>query len=234
MLHFMSRSLLVQLLSVYLLFVIVVLLGGVGVNAVVEQQLRNNVQASDQALAQEIATQTSLQLCDDENALVALSNIAVPAGIPTAPATMASIFQAWKAARSDVDYISWVDPIGDVRVSWPLGKAYVDQNFRRPTSSSGPSKNGPVALRARSSRWAWQMNRPPAQASSWLNRCMLLPAVRCPIVIDLIHLQIFRLKQRVLPAIHWSASSRPASRSRNSVSLCRGSSRRSSNRAGNS
>ena len=51
MVHFMSRSLLVQLLSVYLLFVIVVLLGGVGVNAVVEQQLRNNVQASDQALA---------------------------------------------------------------------------------------------------------------------------------------------------------------------------------------
>ena len=61
MLHFMRRSLLVQLLSVYLLFVAVVLMGGAGVNVVVEQRLRNDVQASDQALAQEIALETSLQ-----------------------------------------------------------------------------------------------------------------------------------------------------------------------------
>ena len=40
MLPFVRRSLLVQLLSVYLLFVIVVLLGGVEVNAVVEQHVR--------------------------------------------------------------------------------------------------------------------------------------------------------------------------------------------------
>ena len=52
MLHFMRRSLLVQLLSVYLLFVGIVLIGGVGVNAVVEQKLRIDAQASDQALAQ--------------------------------------------------------------------------------------------------------------------------------------------------------------------------------------
>ena len=62
MLHFVRRSLLVQLLSVYLLFVVIVLLGGVGVNAVVEQQLRNDAQASDQALGQEIALETGLHL----------------------------------------------------------------------------------------------------------------------------------------------------------------------------
>src|SRR5436309_11334381 len=72
MLPFVRRSLLVQLLSVYLVFVIVVLLGGVEVNAVVEQQLRNDVQASDQALAQEIALQTSLQLQSAEDSLVKL------------------------------------------------------------------------------------------------------------------------------------------------------------------
>jgi hypothetical protein len=70
--HFMRRSLLVQLLSVYLLFVVVVLLGGVEVNAVVEQRLRADVQASDQALAQEIALQTGLHLLDVENALATL------------------------------------------------------------------------------------------------------------------------------------------------------------------
>ena len=75
MLPFVRRSLLVQLLSVYLLFVIVVLLGGVEVNAVVEQQLRNDVQASDQALAQEIALQTSLQLQSAENSLVKLGSL---------------------------------------------------------------------------------------------------------------------------------------------------------------
>lgn len=45
MLHFVRRPLLVQLLSVYLLFAIVVLLGGVGVNAVVEQALAQGISA---------------------------------------------------------------------------------------------------------------------------------------------------------------------------------------------
>src|SRR5438046_3885694 len=75
MMHFVRRSLLIQLLSVYLLFVVVVLLGGVGVNAVVKQQLSNDVQASEQALAQEIALQTSLQLQNAENSLVKLGNL---------------------------------------------------------------------------------------------------------------------------------------------------------------
>src|SRR5438128_2852992 len=76
MLHFMRRSLLVQLLSTYLLFVVVVLIAGVGVNSVIEQQLRNDVQASDQAIAQEIALETNLHLLDTENALVALGKLA--------------------------------------------------------------------------------------------------------------------------------------------------------------
>src|SRR5258708_22923207 len=116
MLHFMRRSLLVQLLSVYLLFVVIVLLGGVEVNAVVEQQLRNDVQASDQALAQEIALQTNLQLTGAENSLVALGNLARQAGTSAAKA---SIFQTFQAARSDVDQVYWLDPVGIVRVSCP-------------------------------------------------------------------------------------------------------------------
>ena len=88
MLHFMRRSLLVQLLSVYLLFVVVVLIGGVGVNMVVEQKLRNDVQASDQALAQEIAVQTDLQLLDAENALVRLGKLAEQAGAPRTPSIL--------------------------------------------------------------------------------------------------------------------------------------------------
>ena len=116
MLHFVRRSLLVQLLSVYLLFVVVVLLGGVGVNAVVEQKLRNDVSASDQALAQEIALQTNMQMIDTEKSLVRLGKLARQAGTPTA---MANTFQIFQAARSDVDQVYWLDPVGIVRISCP-------------------------------------------------------------------------------------------------------------------
>src|SRR5438128_8212375 len=116
MLHFMRRSLLVQLLSVYLLFVVVVLIGGVGVNTVVAQKLRNDAQASDQALAQEIAVETSLHLSDSESSLAKLGNLAAQASTPVA---MESIFQAFQAARSDVDQVYWLDPVGALVVSCP-------------------------------------------------------------------------------------------------------------------
>ena len=116
MLHFIRRSLLIQLLSVYLLFVVVVLLGGVGVNAVVEEKLINDVHASDQALAQEIALQTNIQMIDTENSLIGLGKLARQAGTPAA---MANTFQIFQAARSDVDQVYWLDPVGIVRISCP-------------------------------------------------------------------------------------------------------------------
>src|SRR2546421_9678526 len=112
MLHLMRRSLLVQLLSVYLLFVVVVLLGGVGVDAVVEQKLRNDVQVSDQALAQEIALETSLHLRDAEQSLLALGRLALQADTLEA---MQSLLHTFHDARSrvdqasDVDQVSWLD-----------------------------------------------------------------------------------------------------------------------------
>jgi PAS domain S-box-containing protein len=114
MLHFTRRSLLFQLLSVYLIFVILVLIGGVAVNALIEQQLSNDAQASDQALAQEIALQTAIQLSDAENSLVALSKINVQSQTTSA---IESSFQSFQAARSDVDQIYWLDPLGGLRIS---------------------------------------------------------------------------------------------------------------------
>src|SRR5438094_3203918 len=141
MLHFVRRSLLVQLLSVYLLFVIVVLLGGVGVNMVIEQQLSNDVQASDQALAQEIALQTNLQLRGAENALVKLGKLAIRAGRLDA---IANAFQIFQAARSDVDHVYWLDPVGIVRVSWP-GEVGVGAEFEPPTViAQALTAHGPV------------------------------------------------------------------------------------------
>jgi PAS domain S-box-containing protein len=130
MVHFMRRSLLVQLLSVYLLFAVVVLIGGVGVNAIVEQQLRNDVEASDQALAQEIAVQASLQLDSAESSLVALGQLVRQADTP---ATIVTILQAFQAARSDVDHVYWLDPVGDVVASWPQGEVRLGAEFSPPT-----------------------------------------------------------------------------------------------------
>src|SRR6266496_46608 len=116
MLHFMRRSLLVQLLSVYLLFVVVVLIGGVGVNTVVAHKLRNDVQASDQALAQEIAVETSLHLSDSESSLAKLGTLT---GQADTHAAIVSLFQAFEAARNDVDQVYWLDSVGALVVSCP-------------------------------------------------------------------------------------------------------------------
>ncbi|HLI87968.1 MAG TPA: ATP-binding protein [Ktedonobacteraceae bacterium] len=129
MLHLMRRSLLLQLLSVYLLFVAVVLLGGVGVNALVEQRLRSDVQASDQALAQEVARETSLQLQGAEQALHALGTLALQADTPE---DLALSFQAWKNARSDVDHVYWLDPFGAVLASWPQSEVAPGAEFSPP------------------------------------------------------------------------------------------------------
>ncbi len=129
MLHIMRRSLLIQMLSVYLLFVVVVLGGGLGVNAVVEQRLRNDAQASDQALAQEIALNTSLQLRDAETSLVALSKLVAQDSTPDA---IARTFRAYQAARSDVGHISWLGPLGDLRVTWPPGEVGLGAEFSPP------------------------------------------------------------------------------------------------------
>src|SRR5205085_2925834 len=129
MLHFVRRSLLIQLLSVYLLFVVIVLIGGVGVDAVVEQQLGNDVQASDQALAQEIALETSLRLSGAENSLAELGELARQAGTPDA---MARTFHAFQAARSDVDHVYWLDPLGTLLVSWPKEGATLGSEFSPP------------------------------------------------------------------------------------------------------
>jgi PAS domain S-box-containing protein len=127
--HFMRRSLLIQLLSVYLLFVVIVLLGGISVNALVEQRLRDDAQASDQALAQDIALETSIHFQDAKQSLVALGKLALQASTPDA---MESIFHTFHDARSDVDQVSWLDPLGEIHVSWPLGKVQLGAEFSPP------------------------------------------------------------------------------------------------------
>lgn len=141
MLRTMHRSLLIQLLSGYLLFVIVVLAAGAGVNGVVEQQLRNDVQASDQALAQEIALETRDQLQGAEGALVALGHLVLQASTPDEIARTLQIFQV---THSNVDQVYWLDSFGALEASWPQGRSVVGSEFsppgviQRARGSTGP------------------------------------------------------------------------------------------------
>ena len=128
MMHFMRRSLLIQLLSVYLLFVVIVLLGGVGVNTVVEQKLRNDVQVSDRALAQEIALHTSIQLSDAENSVVHLGSLIEKA---RSLAAIQNILSTYRAARSDADQVYWLDPFGQVLICLPC-QANLQPEFSPP------------------------------------------------------------------------------------------------------
>ena len=110
----LRRSLLIQLVSVYLVFVAVVLLAGVGVNAVVEQRLRHDVEASDQALAQEIAVDTSAKLLSAEASLQSLGLRVRAARTPDA---VINTFQVFMAARSDVEHLYWLDELGIIQAS---------------------------------------------------------------------------------------------------------------------
>ena len=142
MLYVVRRSLLLQLTSVYLLFVIIVLAGGLGVNAIVEQRLSNDVQASDQALAQEIALETGLQLSDSEHSVVELGNLMKQARTPD---EINALLDTFRAARSDIDYVYWLDPLGILRASSPSAQLSLGTEFEPPgIVQQALASNGPV------------------------------------------------------------------------------------------
>lgn len=129
MFRFVRGSLLVQLLGGYLLFIGVVLATGVGANVVVQRQLRAEIHASDLALAQEIALETDSKLGNARESLAALARLDdVRRG--TAPA-MVHDFEAFKAARADVDRVYWLDTSGIMRVSVPMDVRTVGADFSR-------------------------------------------------------------------------------------------------------
>src|SRR6266851_1740356 len=124
------RSLLLQLVSVYLLFVLIVLAGGLLVNTIIEQHLSNDVQASNQALGLEIALETGLQLSDAEHAVVALGSLVSQAHTPE---EIHTLLGAFKAARSDVNFVYWLDPlVGILMDSAPVSPHILGSEFEPP------------------------------------------------------------------------------------------------------
>jgi PAS domain S-box-containing protein len=117
------------------------MIGGVEVNAVVEQHQRDDVQASDQALAQEIALNTSIQVGDAEQSLVQLGSLVKAFGFqaqnPATFKTLENIFTTFQDARSDVYQVYWIDPFGSLLftcapVSVPVCNDQIFAEFQPP------------------------------------------------------------------------------------------------------
>ncbi len=140
--RFMQRSLLRQLLGVYLIFVTVVLGTGLAVNGGVQDRLRAEVQASDLALAQAIALETGDALRDARDSLRDLGDL--PAVRTVDLPAMAAAFAAFKVARRDVDRVYWLDTAGIMRVSVPMDLRTHDLDlaqapvFQRAREASAP------------------------------------------------------------------------------------------------
>jgi signal transduction histidine kinase len=141
------QSLLVQLLSGYMLFVLIVLGTGFMVNTFVEQELQSQVQASDLALAQEMAIETSIKLGNAKASVTDLSK--QPEVLLGDLAAMQRTFSAFKVARSDVDRVYWLDARGVLRVSVPADPLTLGVDFshdplsvyQEATRASGPIVN---------------------------------------------------------------------------------------------
>jgi PAS domain S-box-containing protein len=136
----MRRSLLVQLLGTYGLFVAIVLGAGLLVNSIVQRQLQVEAQRADLALARAIALQIDIQLRNARNALnelVWLDDVR-----EGDDAQKSAAFRAFKAARQDVDRVYWLDETGVMRVSVPtnprtLGTDFSEERlFRRAVDTS--------------------------------------------------------------------------------------------------
>ncbi|HEU5345956.1 MAG TPA: ATP-binding protein [Ktedonobacterales bacterium] len=125
--QFVRRSLLMQLLCVYLVFVLIVLATGVEADRVGRGLILSDIQSTDVALAQEIAIDTDTRLSTIKSALVSLSQLpTIREGVDD---DMLEAFNAFRAARHDIDQVYWLDPSGIMRASEPVNLRTLDASF---------------------------------------------------------------------------------------------------------
>lgn len=137
------RSLLVQLLGVYLVFVAAIFAADYKVNAVAQQQVASQVQTTDLALAQEISHETESKFGGAERTLVQLSRLdSVRRGNV---GTMSDTFQSFRAARPDVDLVYWLNPSGVLQFSVPSNLRTLGESFAgQPVFNAAVRSNHPV------------------------------------------------------------------------------------------
>jgi hypothetical protein len=148
-----------QLLTVYLLFVLPVAAAGLGFDAYSSARLRADVEAADLALARAIALETDSRVAD---AILAVRQLgSVPGVIAADPGRMERLFADVAASRPDINLTYRLGPDGIMLFHYPTGPGSTvgtDFSFRpyfvqardllEPVVSDGrisPTTNQPVA-----------------------------------------------------------------------------------------
>ncbi|HEX8730984.1 MAG TPA: cache domain-containing protein, partial [Ktedonobacterales bacterium] len=140
------RSLLMQFVSVYIAFVLVILATGVAADQIGQRQFRGTMQLADLALAQQVAFDTGSRLSNVEDSLVALSQL--PAVRTGAGPEMIEAFQAFRIARHDVDQVYWLDDTGILRVSVPTNLRTLGSSFAADPAFQQAAQGSSVVVQA--------------------------------------------------------------------------------------
>ena len=125
--YLIQQKISLQLLSLYLLFVIPVLLGGAGLYVFQQSVLTQNAFQADLALSQAVALEVGANL---------QAATEIDSELSTAQATkdldlkqLASVFANASRAHPDISLYFVCDPSGNILISYPSGQSTNDQNF---------------------------------------------------------------------------------------------------------
>jgi len=115
----LRRDLGLQLLAVYLLFVIPVFAAGLSFDAYSSGRLRSDAEASDLALARAIALETDARIRD---AVEAVRQLAADDGVRSGdPDSLQSLFADVALARPDINLIYRLGSDGVMQFHYPVG-----------------------------------------------------------------------------------------------------------------
>lgn len=115
----LRRDLGLQLLTIYLLFVIPVVIAALIFDRYTTQRIQQDIQVADLALARAIAEETNTTI---ENALLSVEDLATyPAVIDADPYQMLSIFEKVQSVRPDVNLIYRLGADGTMLFHYPVG-----------------------------------------------------------------------------------------------------------------
>jgi len=127
MLYLIRRKIGLQLLSLYLLFVIPVLLGGAGLYVFQQSVLTQNAFQSDLGLAQAVALEVGAELraATEIDSELAISQAAKNLNLNQ----LASVFADASQAHPDINLFFVCDPSGKMIINYPISPSAIGQNF---------------------------------------------------------------------------------------------------------
>ncbi len=127
--HLMRQKIGVQLLSLYLIFVIPVLLGGTGLYLFQRNNLQQNAFQSDQGLAQAVALEISAHVQSSAGIIQDLATDVATNNLDTRQLNL--LYSYAFGAYPDISLYAILDPTGKMIYNYPSNLATIGQNFSK-------------------------------------------------------------------------------------------------------